>query len=283
MTNSKSYEAWQNLFEKEQKGKTPESKSYQPVNGLNMLPYSEQSQIPPTSFPHIQKIFLHSFIADTSTVKWLVHQSESLNQYQIKSIFYTNNTDQQDDTLEVFENIAEVFANIASDGIVQLETDPQSKIPVLDFGAPDILSDIKECCSDSHENQGKIRIIPGTDLLWNIGLLRGWMKHQAAQAMKSTDPSPFSIYIDLQSYNTNQEDQLINLTNQFISMMVCGLHHCIWDLRNISEWQKSHFYNLLNIPEILTREGHILTDTDPIAGSGFFEELSAKVFNHLQK
>lgn len=279
MTNNKSYEAWQSLFEKEQKGKTPESRFYQPVAGLNMLPYSAHDQNSPASFPHPQKIFSHSFIADassTNSTKWLAHHSESLSQYQINSIFYTNNTDQKDDMLEAFQNRV-------SEGIINLETDPQSKIPVFNFGAPDILSDIKQYCNNSHENQGKIRIIPGTDFLWNVGLLRGWMKHQVTQSIESADPCLFSIYIDLQSYNTEQEDQLINLTNQFISMMVCGLHHCIWDLRNISEWQKGHFHNLLNIPEILTREGHILTGTDPIAGSDFFEELSEKIFNSLQE
>lgn len=276
MTHKGDYEDWRKLFQKEQNGKNPEDILYRPVQEIEIAPYADQKTRTGSSFTSSDLRFSHTFLVDHSSAHWLSKLSEKLKQYQIKTILSESEMSYHSDY--------DYLRDISSHGLSVHKPESEGGSVILDFYSPNILPRIKHFFSSFENKSRELWITPGDDFLWNTALYRGIRKHLISLSDKGVSSIEFCIYIPLQKRTlTPAESQLIPLSNQFLSMMVSGINHCIWDIRNACEWQVSHLIYLLNVPEILEREGNILTEHDPIYGSDFFEELSDKVVEYLQE
>ncbi len=277
MTDIKDYEDWRKLFRAEQKGKSPEDRMYQPVPEVEISPYLIQKESSNPSFPNYHSGVSHSFVIDSCSVFWLSDFADQLKPYQIKKIYgdiYLMMERKENNSLQ----------KIDFESRVDYKPENNQAPIIFDFRDKAILNKINESAGFLLDSDRDIWITPGDDFLWNIALIRGLRKYLVNISGHTFFSHRFSIYLPLkESEHKENEIQLIPLSNQLLSMMVSGLSHFIWDIRKISDWQHSNLFYLLNVPEILAREGKILIEKDPIQGSDFIEELSDKVFNYLQE
>jgi len=276
MTYKSQYEEWRKLFQTEKKGKGPEDVLYRPVPEIKMAPYVDRKIKSAPSFTRSHLPFSHSFLVDSSSTIWLSELSSKLKQYQINKIFCAAEIP--------FNQVFEKLQNISAHGRKVYKPEIEGGPIVLNFASEDILVRLKHFFSEWKNEPQELWIMPGEDFLWNIALYRGIQKKLTSLSVKESSSVEISIYFPLQKrILTPNESQLIPMSNQFLSMMISGINHCIWDVRNASDWQISHLRYLLNVPEILEREGKILTSEDPIGGSDFFEELSDQVVGYLHE
>lgn len=273
MKDKKEFEDWESLFEREQKGRTPEELSYSPISSIQIPPYIPQSVPDSPDLGHGATEIFHSFWVDNVSARWIAHVSDQLSGYAIHSIL--GSLDQ--DSAELLEM---AFQHPGSDRILGKDT----AVPhVLDLGKEDVLNETRNWFKTYNETQGNgIAFLPSHDFIWNVAMVRGIGKLLFHHFGDRAPLAHASIYTPLHAPSRpGDESRLIPLTNQILSMMVSGISRCIWDTRKANDWQKTNLNYYLNIPEILLREGKVFQDEDPIRGSGLFEELSDRIVNEL--
>ncbi|HLU94901.1 MAG TPA: hypothetical protein VKZ54_12280 [Membranihabitans sp.] len=275
MTENKDFERWESQFQKELKGKTPAEVAYHPHPDIVMTPYSQGWTKGTPSFTSSASGVTHSFVIDEESTSWLPGMWDRLQEYEIVSLVGT-----EEDTPDVnLDEWAHELAQIDERGGLRIQPPPV----ILDFGAISVLDKIKETMQKSDSEKRNLAVTPSHDFIWNTALLRGLQKYKLKIG---EDPGPLSlesVYIAWRHLDlSGEEGQLIPLTNRLLSLMTGGLHHMIWDVREASKWQKANLNYLLNVPEILVREGRIFQDQDVIRGSGLFEELSDRIVRQLE-
>ena len=276
MTENKDFERWESLFQKELKGKTPAEMAYHPHPDIMMIPYAHGLTKASQSFTSSASGVTHSFVIDEDSAPWLPGIWDRLQEYEIVSLVGA-----EEDAPGV--NLGELARELAQ--IDEMAGLPNIQPPpvILDFGAVSVLEKFKEVVRSPTSENRNLAITPGHDFIWNTALLRGLQKYQLKIREDQGLLSLESVYIAWRHLDlSGEEGQLIPLTNRLLSLMTGGLHHMIWDIREASEWQKANLNYLLNVPEILVREGRIFQDRDVIRGSGLFEELSDRIVRQLE-
>lgn len=274
MKDKKEIETWELLFQREQKGKTPEELPYAPNSSIKMPPYIPQSISDSPDLGHAATEILHTFWVDNVSARWIAGISDQFSGYAIHSVMGS----QDQDSTELLKT---AFQQPGSDAV--FETVAPLPI-VLDLGKEDVLIETRNWLKAYSKNQGiGIAFLPGDDFIWNVAIVRGIGKFLHRHFNDSTQLNHASIYMPLHAPSMpDDESRLISMTNQILSMMVSGVSRCIWDVRKANDWQKANLNYYLNIPEILLREGKVFQDKDPIRGSGAFEELSDRIVNELE-
>lgn len=277
MTEIKEYEAWSTLFRVDQQGKSPHDMVYQPVPEVSLTPYQNPANKGPNFHEHLVSHISHSMVINSKTAELLNNNSINTASYEIDSVYGINSDNNSMKGNQFFETFQpKKFEHVLPEKRVNLQ--------ILDFRNKTILEDLKKVLHRfDAQNNHHIWITPGHDFFWNIGLIRGIKKYQSSNIKQNSTSVPLSVYVPLQTYQQANESQLIALSNQLLSTLISGIGHFVWDLRNSSSWQLENLSYLLNVPEILVREGKILGEKDPIKGSGFFEELSDQVATYLSK
>lgn len=275
MSKKKEIHKWRELFSREQQGKKPEEMMYQPTPEISTLPYFDLKRYPSPSFQCGGTHISHSFVVDVKSLKWFSNYAERLKPYNIRSIYGYSNVVKDKQVLRLLEKIDHKDYKGSLPG--------DDHLRILDFRFKNDLQLIKETIRKAQPENPLYWVIPAYDFLWNVGLLRGIEKYISNSTEKISVGDFFQIYLPLKELHHNEnESQLIPLSNQILSLMVSGVNHFIWDVREISHWQEMHLTTIMNVPEILAREGKVLSKEDPIQGSAFFEELSNKVYHFLR-
>src|SRR5690606_31334441 len=248
MTENKDFERWESLFQKELKGKTPAEMAYHPHPDIMMSPYSQGLTQGNPSFTSSASGVTHSFLVDEDSASWLPGMWDRLQEYEIVSLIGAEDTP----GVDLDEWVRELAQIDKGAGIPIIQPPPV----ILDFGAVSVLDKIKETMQKSDAEKRNLAVTPGHDFIWNTALLRGLNKYKLKIG---EDPDPLSlesVYIAWRHLDlSDEEGQLIPLTNRLLSLMTGGLPHIIWDVREASKWQKANLNYLLNVPEILVREG----------------------------
>ena len=276
MTDKKDFEAWKVLFQKEQKGMSPDEMAYHPISEISIPPYTPGTIDNGPYFPHTYSHFVHSFHIDNNSAIWLTELSDELKGYLIESTMGKIKS-------ELDEKLISSFGDNESEN-KQPKFRTHVEMPlILNFRDNDVLTRVKKAMTNFEIMGGQsIAIIPGDDFILNVGLIRGIQKYMNQRFGSSNSLQNASIFIPVHDGTIpGDESLLIPLTNQFLSLMVVGIHRCIWDIRRVNEWQKANLTYLLNVPELLVREGKIFQGQDVIYGSGLFEELSDQVHQEL--
>lgn len=274
MKDKKEFEAWKLLFQREQKGKSPEELSYAPNSLIRMAPYIPQSAPDNPDLEYAGTEILHSFWVDNDSARWIAEVASQFSGYAIHSGMGSLD-------LDSVGLLKTAFQQPGSDAVFESDAPlPQ----VLDLGKEDVMIETRAWLKAYSKDQGiGIAFLPGDDFIWNVAMIRGIGKFLIRHFDNRTTLTHAAIYTPLNAPSSpDDESRLIPLTNQILAMMVCGISRCIWDIRKATDWQKTNLKYYLNIPEILSREGKVLQDQDPIRGSGLFEELSDRIGKDLE-
>lgn len=272
MSHKKGIEAWREEFKRERNGRKPEVYSYQPNSEIEIPPYLDRQNKPTTAISPVSPDASHSFVIDKHDQAEFLGLLPKLEDYQCEFLY------QYEDGNDSFTSSPIKNKTPQSTSGAGLPNSNSTSLVILDLNQKSVLEDTRHHLAEFSGKNLNLCLIPGDDFLWNTGYVRGIQKYNKSLPDKTKIADPVSIYIPLHSIPAAEnERQLIPLTNRILSFMVCGLHHCMWDLRDWKDWQKKHLHLLLNIPEILTRESEILSNGDVVRGSDFLESLSDKV------
>ena len=273
MNDTKDLNTWKSLFRTEQKGKNPEEFTYAPIEGLQVLPYSTYESPESQRFEHQNFGISHSLIVESGYRTGFISEVE-LDDYQVDFM----------KILPPHKRNVDDWLSVHRSARLEAESSEVKKesIFVINAGKKDVLDLIRKNLVGEADQPDRIALIPGEDFIWNVALCRGVFKYFEKE--RDEIKPAFSIYLPMGRVEASHEEgQLISLTSQILSMMVGGLAHVIWEVRNASSWQLKHFHYLLNIPEILVREGQVLVSGDPLEGSGIWEELSDRVSAYIHQ
>lgn len=276
MKKQGTFEDWKALFQKET-GRSSDEAGYHPAPGLSspvyideggktaMYPEPEFETRPPVSHQLIIEPGLESFLAD---------QASDLSDYLITTITGIGFTPEEKRRMEEFLAGKEDFS-------LEFWQDSPSYFDLAEAKArPELLFQWRE---DLLNSEGKWWFAPADDLLWNTGILRGIQKLTSDSGPGNKDKHDPEAYIRTAFLeHAGDEEQLIPLTNRLLAMAIAGIRHYVWDLRGMTPWQRDHWFLLLNVPEILSREAQIFSYGDPLEGSGFFENWSNRVRDFME-
>ncbi|HLT93772.1 MAG TPA: hypothetical protein VKZ56_04385 [Membranihabitans sp.] len=274
MNDNLDLDQWEALFRDELGGKDPMDKALNSVPPIQMGPYVPIQLGDFKPYPGRAKDLSYWFWLNDVSWNWFSEKVRELTEYPITGFFLDNDLDISPQILLRplrYKDDEEIFIRDTSD------------ILRIDLGLLNAIDEAKKGMEflRSYPN-GSLVFVAGHDFIRNVSLIRGLFKAIGDNMPARDDRSRFYGMIDLNTLVSQQdESMLIPSTNQILALLVCGVADFIWDVRIASPWTQSHLNYLLNIPEILFREGKVLLPKDPFQGSSFFETLSDRIARHI--
>lgn len=268
-------EDWKELFQKET-GRSADSAEYHPAPSIRVPVYmdaSEQKQqkksgTPP---PHIT----HHLIIRTAELQILLQKISVLQPYHIQNIHTIGFTKEENEDLRNKfhspNHSSLQVSGIRPDQILYLNLKKSKQTPDL----------IKGWLENLFTKNNRVWYFPDDDFFWNAGVIQASKKYLL---QKGVDPDPeYGAYIPLsKTSSADQEDQILPLTNKLLAVASAGVSHFIWDLRDMTDWQKNNLHLLFNIPEIIFRESKLYDYGNALDGSAFFDRLTGEIYHFLQ-
>lgn len=279
MKKTATYKDWQRLFRKET-GRSAHDVKYNPAPSINVPVYTDVSGRKKTSSSSVTEQITakikHSLILPSSIQEFFSQGSEILSQYHVFEIRTIGFSEIENEKLrQKWNSSAESkthFSNFQPDQLLFLDHTKIKQNLIL----------LRDWRDHLFKNHNTVWHFPDDDFLWNIGVINGIKKYLSLKHPEIL--SETATYIPLsQIPNPGEEDQLIALTNRLLSTAAAGITHFIWDLREMTSWQKKNFHLLLNVPEILHRESRLYSYGNATDGSDFFENLAEEIFQFLVK
>jgi|GEM_PF-3770829 len=276
MKKTATIEDWKELFQKET-GRSADSAEYHPAPSIRTPVYMDTAdQIGQQKSDITHSHITHHLILHASERQILLQNGSMLQPYHIQNIHTIGFTKEENEDLKTKFHTpvrsALQVTGIRPDQILYLnhKTSKQN---------PDV---IKDWLENLFTKNNRVWYFPDDDFFWNAGIIQATKRYLSE---KQADFAPeYGAYIPLSRVSfPDQEDQIIPLTNKLLSVAAAGISHFIWDIREMTNWQKNNLYLLFNVPEIIFRESKLYDHGNAIEGSAFFEQLTNEIYHLLNK
>lgn len=273
MFENYNYEDWKKQFYKETKGKSPEDLSYSPEGyaAIQIRPYYDRNTIPPF---RNQKFSLTINQGILFSGNWNIPVTKTLEEYNISVCYAPGDSnlvppspDRRWEIIEKSEDTIKFTDNATAEFI-------DGNIPRNAFRK------LTSIFGNSDLSPSELWIIPGSDIFFTIGLIRGIFKY--IHHTNGHYTPKIRVYLQPGKSNDDLETSLLKYTNKVLASLISGIDTIIWEWPT-SELFSNNYYLFLNIAEILTREGKVKEYGDVLEGADFFEDLSDKVSLHLSR